>query len=56
MKIDKLFTNYDCLEATIVNSDDFNDLLIKLLETFDDQDRQAILAIFAQAEFEYLKN
>ena len=56
MKIDKLFTNYDCLEATIVNSDDFNDLLIKLLKTFDDQDRQAILAIFALSEFEYLKN
>ena len=56
MKIDKLFTNYDCLEATIINSDDFTDLLIKLLETFDDQDRQAILAIFAQAEFDYLKN
>ena len=45
MKIDKLFTNYD-----------FNALLIKLLETFDDQDRQSILAIFAQAEFGYLKN
>ncbi len=56
MKIDELLTNYDCLEATIVNNDDFNDLLIKLLETFNDQDRQAILAIFAQSEFEYLKN
>ena len=56
MKIDELFTNYDCLEAIIVNCDDFNDLLIKLLETFDDQDRQTILAIFAQAEFDYLKN
>ena len=56
MKIDKLFTNYDCIEATIVNSDDFNDLLSKLLETLDDQDRQAILAILAQAVVDYLKN
>lgn len=56
MKIDKLFTNYDCLEATIINSDDFTDLLIKLLETFDEEDRQAMLAIFAQSEFDYLKN
>ena len=30
--------------------------ILKFLETFDDQDRQAILAIFAQSEFEYLKN
>ena len=56
VKIDELFTNYDCIEATIANGDDFSDLLIRLLETFDDEDRQAMLAIFAQSEFEYLKN
>ena len=56
MKIDELFTNYDCIEATIANGDDFSDLLIRLLATFDDEDRQALLAIFAQSEFEYLKN
>jgi len=56
MKIDKLFTNCDCIEAIIANGDEFNDLLVKLLETFDDQDRQAILAIFAQSEFDFLKN
>ena len=56
MKIDKLFTKCDCIEATIANGDDFSDLLISLLESINDQDRQALLAIFAQAEFDYLKN
>ncbi len=47
MKIDKVFTNCDCIAATIANGDDFSDLLIRLLGSFDDQDRQALLAIFA---------
>lgn len=56
MKMDKLPTNLDCIRVIAAHNEEYYATLIEFLKTFADQDRQSLICIFAELEFDYIRN
>ena len=49
-------TNYDAIRIIQMHTDDLYLILKDFLSNFADEDRQTLLCMYAELEFEYTKN
>jgi hypothetical protein len=54
--LDKILTNTDCLKAIKTQNRQVYGVLMEFLKTFDEQDAQVLISLFASFEFDFMKN
>ncbi|MCG8605161.1 hypothetical protein MJD09_09205 [bacterium] len=56
INLDKILSNTDCLKAIKTQNRQVYGVLMEFLKTFDEQDTQALISLFASFEFDFIKN